>query len=571
MKKYIAAVLCLLLVGACFSGCTAKVAIPYYDGIAEDGSYNTSLFYRNDLTVYQAADPGCLYVSPEQDPVWGGYFYMYVTGLGFPVMRSKDLNNWEKIGSSISLEGTWCNNHFWAPEVVYQPANGKYYMYFSASSPIGDDTTEYSSSTEWQDRLYAGIAVSDTPVGPFKLWTGVNADGKVITEKTPPINFREGLGVDEDIGVIDIHPFFDDDGQLYLYFTRHRSSSYSKNAIWGMRMKDMVTPDFSTMTQLTEPGKYTPGGEDYLYEASSVIDEAPNMIKHNGRYYLTYSPFGFADRKYSVSLATSTDPLGVFEKVPAEIGNPVLGIDVYYDQMGGTGHHCFVRAGDEIFSLYHAHMNRATGAGNPRGIAVDRMSFIYNEQLGFDLLHANGPTYSLQPLPSVVSGYENIAADATVSVSNDLGDTAKYLTDGLVTFHDYDGAYEYRSSGKTKITLTFGAPVLITAVMVYNSLYYEYAFSSIDCIEFEVCEAPEGYGGTVPFRGVIENVPVNDAYVRSDEWYMRAGGSALAEFAPMTVTSITITVSQKYTEKDYDGNSIKTIGISDIVILGKRA
>ena len=111
MKKYIAAVLCLLLVGACFSGCTAKVAIPYYDGIAEDGSYNTSLFYRNDLTVYQAADPGCLYVSPEQDPVWGGYFYMYVTGLGFPVMRSKDLNNWEKIGSSISLEGTWCNNH----------------------------------------------------------------------------------------------------------------------------------------------------------------------------------------------------------------------------------------------------------------------------------------------------------------------------------------------------------------------------------------------------------------------------------------------------------------------------
>ena len=56
MKKYIAAVLCLLLVGACFSGCPAKVALPYYDGIAEDGSYNTSLFYRNDLTVYQAAD-----------------------------------------------------------------------------------------------------------------------------------------------------------------------------------------------------------------------------------------------------------------------------------------------------------------------------------------------------------------------------------------------------------------------------------------------------------------------------------------------------------------------------------
>lgn len=572
MKKFAALLLSIFLlfaVTACGSG---ETSVPYFDGISEDGSYDTSLFYRNDLNTCQAADPGCIYVPEERDPVYGGYFYMYVTGLGFPVMRSKDLNNWEKVGYSFTpTADSWCNSHLWAPEVIYNEGDGLYYLYHTSSSKIGDATTSYSSSSEYQDRLYTGIAVSATPVGPFEQWTGVNARGERIDVDDPPINFRTGMNLSYDCGVIDASPFFDTDGTLYLYYTTHRTptGTQDKNEIWGVKMLDMVTPDYSTVTRLTEPGKYTPGGEDFPWESekSSVIDEGPNMIYHNGKYYLTYSPIGFSSPYYSVSVAVSDEPLGTFTKVPAEQGNPVVGIEPYYDFMRGTGHHCFVWAGDELFTVYHAHRDRATGAGNPRAIAADRLFFEYNEELGFDMLYCNGPTYSVQPLPEMVSGYTNVSSDASVTASNALSeDTVKYLTDGRFVMHDYDTDKEFSAKGSTVIELTFEKPVYVAAVMVYNSYNYDHAFASVESIELELSD-PALNMDSVKFA----DIPFSEDFVREDLHYMRPGGSSYVEFAPMWVKSVRIKISDKLTYTDYDGNKTDTISVSDIVVLGKRS
>ncbi len=572
MKKLFLMILFITL-SFTLNGCKNSFLITYFDGISDDNTYNTELFYRNDLFVTQAADPSVIYVSEEQNSEYGGYFYMYVTGLGFPVMRSKNLVDWEKQGFSLQLpEETWCNSHFWAPEVIYNENDGKFYLYYTSSSKVGTRETAYSDSTYDFDRLYTGIAVSDNPVGPFIPWTGTNLNGEVITNLTPPINFKTGMDLDYEFPVIDASPFFDDNGDFYLYFTAHISSTNLSNNIWGMKMKDMVTPDYNTVTQLTEAGKYTVGGEMILREEGSNIDEGPFMIKHDGRYYLTYSAFGFSNRLYSVNFATATNPLGPFTKAPTEEANPVLGIDSYYDHMGGTGHHCFVKAGEDLYAVYHAHRNRATGAGNPRGIAIDKVNFRYNETLGYDVLHANGPTYSLQPLPSFVSGYKNLAREALISATNVQDEKIiKYLNDDLIAFHDFDLDKEFIFKGKTTITLEFTQPTKVTAVMVYNSLNYDYAFESIDSIVFSVLEKPANYIGNFYNKGVIKNIPFNPDYVRTDELYMRAGGAAIVEFAPLLVDRITITISKKYTNVDYYGEKLDDIAISEIVVLGKES
>ncbi len=570
MKKFCALLLSALLLLA--AGCASGISVPYFDGESEDSSYDTSLFYRNDMNTYQAADPGVIYVPESRDPVYGGYFYMYVTGLGFPVMRSKDLNNWEKVGYSFSpTDESWCNSHLWAPEVIYNEADGLYYLYHTSSSKVGNADTSYSSSSEYQDRLYTGIAVSETPVGPFTQWTGTNALGQKIDVDDPPINLRTGMDLSYDFGAIDPNPFFDEDGTLYLYFTAHRTptGSRTKNEIWGMKMIDMVTPDYSTVVQLTEPGKYTVGGEDFPWESEKVssIDEGPNMIYHNGKYYLTYSPVGFASPYYSVMVAVGDSPLGEFVKVPAEEGNPVVGIEPYYDFMRGTGHHSFVWAGDELFTVYHAHKDRATGAGNPRGIATDRMFFEYNETLGFDMLYCNGPTYSVQPLPEMVSGYTNIAGEATVKASNAIDEsTVKYLTDGRFVMHDYDEEKEFSAKDSTTIDLVYEKPVYVTAVMVYNSYNYDNAFASVEYIELELSDPVYGEQ-TVRFS----DIPFSEDFVREDLHYMRPGGSSYVEFDPLWVKAVHIKISDKLTYTDYDGNKTNTVSVSDVVVLGKRS
>ena len=62
---------------------------------------------------------------------------------------------------------------------MYNPADGKYYMYFSAeatNSPQWPVEYETGSANRY-DRFFLAICVSDTPVGPFKLLTSENYYG----------------------------------------------------------------------------------------------------------------------------------------------------------------------------------------------------------------------------------------------------------------------------------------------------------------------------------------------------------------------------------------------------------
>lgn len=590
-------------------------------------------------------------------------------------LRSKDLNDWELCGAvdgmySVYLQNTaWLRTKFWAPEVVYDSKTNKYYMYYSAATHNNygeiDEETQYGNdSLNEFDTFQMAVFSSDTPIGPFMLvqskdyYSGLeysdmtaeqkatydlkgesgNLNGKIITEKNPTINISYDLGLDYTFATIDLNPFFDDDGNLYLSFVRHVSTGHDHNCMWIMRMKDMITPDYSTLNMVgacnfeyvtdenvgTSPAdraneaNYTKrncfcipyytnayaqdlkkqleaaaqGGtkavianddgveEVWNKEVSGTwlkegwkdeggINEGPHMWKVGDRYFYMYSPLGYAAQNYDARQAIGDSPLGPFKKLPAMPGAVMSrGFGDYINEyMSGTGHHSMVEVDGELFCIYFAHADPAKGSSSDtdgRFYAVDRVVAYEDETYG-TLLAGIGPTKTVQYKPSSFTGLKNVAAQAKIEATNCDSETIKYLNDGFVVCHEYFKEKEFVANGKTEITLTFDTPVSISALMVYNTLDYDSAFSKIDAIQFELAETPawldEEYASVTSCY--MKDIGFNTEYIDVAMKKIRTGAASAVSFDEIKVSKITITVSQNVKQ---GGEKIK---ISDIVILGK--
>ncbi len=576
----------IIILGACGKrdGNTEREALlPHYDQMTKGQEYNHSLFYRNDMLLDAAADTSVIYVSQGDQ---AGYFYLFATSdsistYGFLSWRSKDLVNWQSMGAAFTPEAeSWGKRAYWAPEVIYYQTDeekskgesGKYYMFYTAAN---DSVTGSATKSE-----SIGLAIANEPQGPYTQWTGTDSNGRVhelkdrflLPELFPANSTPRKFG-----RIIDPSPFLDDDGTLYLYITVVGDG----NKIWGMKMKDIFTPDYSTAVLLAESNKVTPGGAQINERSSggNNVNEGQFVVKHNGKYYLTFSPNGYRFPTYSVNQAISDNPLGPFVKVPFEKGGRIISYqgatasERSYDFVAGTGHGSMVDIGGELLYFYHAYRDRDTltlgdGKLTGRSLCVDRVFFINNGEQ--DILYANGPSYSLQPLPEILSGYRNVATDAAVTV--DSGENADALNDYLYKSHDLDFIKEYDAQKNTAtITLKWEHEITVRAVMVYNAFNYLNSFDSVDSIKIKTTITD---GSKVEFDGwaLINDLDFDSqAYVANQSKnpsrvQMRPGGAAIAEFNELTTNEIVITVSGGKTDAK---GVLHSLMISDIVILGK--
>ncbi|MBR4767691.1 MAG: family 43 glycosylhydrolase [Lachnospiraceae bacterium] len=599
LSGLIAAVLCFGAAGCNTSG-GKKVYMNYATGLGDDLQYNNKLYGLNGSNDKEGADPGCIYISVEEDPDWGGYYYLYQGGttsvqdedllargidnIGISCFRSKDLYQWEGIGTirkgGYVLElytEDWPKTLFYAPEVIRNPKDGKYYLYFNASAAEDWGVESMSSSSNPYDRFHLGVAVSDTPIGPFHMIYDVDeATGK----RMPTINFHTGCNTAYPWAAIDVSPFFDDNGDFYLYFNKHSDDHYSHlNGIWGMKMKSMSEPDYSTVSCLTAPGKVTassvpgkieesfPGEEKYYDPTESGINEAPFMIKHNGKYYLTYASNGFGNVSYSVHQAVSDSPLSGFRKLSLEEGNPVLN-GAMHGYMNGTAHHALMRNGDELWIVYHKHNTlREYWMGRERSIAVDRCNFVTNAD-GLDVLTANGPSMALQWLPESVSGYRNLAKTATIEV--DRGTGKEYLTDTVLPFYAVTADHVLSSEkGDVTVTLKWEEPVSVTSLMIYNAYDVNKAFSKVADIRFKLAETPAWASEPYDYA-VIQDAEVPKKYWDpSTKVYIQCS-PVVTEFEPIMVTEISFTIREgdRLAPVDKLGNLQTGLNLSEVVVLG---
>ena len=100
--------------------------------------------------ITQIGDPFVLHASD-------GKYYMYATEsegeCRFDVYVSENIKDWKKVGTCYKpTERSFGYKNFWAPEVVEH--NGKFIMHYTA---------------RWKKNhsLRIGVAVSDSPLGPF--------------------------------------------------------------------------------------------------------------------------------------------------------------------------------------------------------------------------------------------------------------------------------------------------------------------------------------------------------------------------------------------------------------------
>lgn len=393
----------------------------------------TDIIFTNDLGVTDIGDPFVLKISENE-------YYMYCTSApnGFYCWKSNDLVHWgEKKMCYTKKLDSWCVDCFWAPEVVMR--DGQYYMFYTAKNQ--------------ENSLRIGLAVSSSPDGPF-----------TDVKNEPFFDFG--------YAAIDANVLVDDDGKSYLYYSRDCSENVDgllqKSEIYGVALSDNLLSVEGEAVKLLTP-------EQQWEKDSGNIwwNEGPEMLKHDGRYYLTYSANYFASPAYSLGYAVSDTPLGPFVKAEE---NPLL---TSLRDVSGPGHQSFTWSpdGTQLWAVYHSHTNPQNPSGN-RKVNIDRVGFTSDGKLVI-----SGPTTSVQPLPSGiaftdVTGQFNAFLDDT-DASMQSADTASgttqelsLLTDGLFSTSKRNSWLEEEisvSSGNTiKITLKSEDMFPVCGIALYS-------------------------------------------------------------------------------------------------------
>ena len=283
------------------------------------------------------------------------------------------------------------------------------------------------------------------------------------------------------------------------------------------------------------------------------------MTYHDGKYYLTYSRFGYGARDYDISMAVSDKPLGQFVKIPHGEGNPVLGLNPTNDFLAGNGHHNFAYTKNETIAFYHSHKNPIhnwdkEGRFLGRVLSVDKIKYVYNARYGIDLMQGNGPTVSPQPLAEVNAKYVNVANSADITSNAISGE--QYLSDDIFTAQPYTEYMEAEFNGKAEITARFDSPVNLKAIMVYNAYSYENAFKSVESI---ILTDKNGE------RYIMENIDCNPANVNEEKKFMRQGGAAIAVLENV----LPVVKAEVFINEKYDDTTSK-IRVSDLKLLAEK-
>ena len=253
--------------------------------------------YTNPIIDHNCPDPTIL-----DNRTNDGFFYAYSTrvrvgGTSYeiPVYRSKDLLDWELVGAAFTAEDrpAWePKGALWAPDINY--VNGKYVLYY-AMGVWGD-----------HDRSASGVAVSDSPAGPFKDL------GMLVS--------MENTGVGNSI---DPNYFEDTDGRKYLYWgsLRHRTD------------QEMGRKSGIFVVELTDDGLGIKPGSEPVKVAGDLMEGT--YVHKRGKYYYLFASEGScceAEKStYHIIVGRSESPLGPF--VSRSGKSMIAGDEGVYDEV----------------------------------------------------------------------------------------------------------------------------------------------------------------------------------------------------------------------------------------------
>ncbi|MDQ6905045.1 MAG: glycoside hydrolase family 43 protein [Bacteroidota bacterium] len=311
------------------------------------------------VTDIYTADPsahvfdGKIYIYPSHDidtgeafDDLGSHFAMedyHVISMDTPDSEAKDN------GVALHVNDVpWAEKQMWAPDA--NEKDGQYYLFFPAK--------------DYDGIFRIGVALSDSPVGPFKA---------------EPEAIKNSFSIDPAV-------FKDEDGSYYMYF----------GGIWGGQLQRWRDGHFNDK-ESDSPTAHLPADNEpalcakvarltdnllgFAEEIKDVIIldedgkpllqgdterrffEAAWMHKYNDKYYFSYSTGG----THFVCYAIADNPYGPFTYA-GRILNPVV---------GWTSHHSIVEFKNEWYLFYHD-SSLSKGVTHLRSIKVAKIEYDAN-------------------------------------------------------------------------------------------------------------------------------------------------------------------------------------------------
>lgn len=350
--------LCAAAVIGTLAGCGAGAPFPDAEGAGQeavqaDGTQAVSLsdkekeeqeFAENSETEGQEEQ---MYlqnpITSVEEDTWYDYgtgdpYVMRYNGNYYLYMSTRDTEVGVKCFRSRDLVN-WSYEGLCTQEVLTKAAyapevvyyNGRFYMY---TSPAGQG--HY-------------VLCSDSPTGPFTI-----------------ISDNLGLSIDGSV-------FIDDDGKWYFY---HAGDS-------GIVGHEMSAPNEMNVAGI-DVRAYMDGWT-----------EGPMVIKHDGRYFLTYTGNHVFSDGYRINYGVGESP----RRFAEASNNPILLSSL--GDVRGIGHSSSVKGPDldSYYIVYHSLIGRAVEGMPKREMNVDRIVF------NGDRMEVLGPTTTQQQMPDMPDLY----------------------------------------------------------------------------------------------------------------------------------------------------------------------
>lgn len=250
-----------------------------------------------------------LYTGHDEAPLAAARYVMH----NWCCFSSQDMVNWTEHKSPLNVKAfAWAKDDAWASQVIER--NGKFYWYVA----IQHATIPGKA---------IGVAVSDSPTGPFK-----DARGSALITNDMTTQMKHSWD--------DIDPtvIIDDDGQAYLF--------WGNGICYYAKLK-------ANMTELDGPIKTI---------ILPHFTEAPWVNKHNGWYYLSYA-YGFPE-KIAYAMSKNINGPWVYKGIINEIaGN------------SNTNHQAIIDFKGKTYFIYHNGALTPDAGSFHRSVCIDYLYY----------------------------------------------------------------------------------------------------------------------------------------------------------------------------------------------------
>lgn len=325
--------------------------------MTEDSIENINFVEINKKTISKplvshiyTADPsahvfnGKIYIYPSHDIDAGIPFNDNGDHFGMEDYHviSMDSIDSKAIDNGVALhvkDVKWAELQMWAPDAAHK--NGKFYLYFPAKRSNGI--------------FQIGVAVSDSPVGPF----------------IPETEAIKGSYT------IDPAVFEDEDGKFYMYFggiwggqlQKYRNNKYAEENEEPSEKEPALGPIVAMLTQDMKEFAEEPKEIKILNEKGELLlaednnrrfFEASWVHKYNGKYYFSYS----TGDTHLICYAIGDNPYGPFT-YKGIILNPVV---------GWTSHHSICEVEGKWYLFYHD-SSLSKGITHLRSVKVTEITY----------------------------------------------------------------------------------------------------------------------------------------------------------------------------------------------------